>query len=134
MASSASDLYEDTFSRAKRSFEEEGERRGSPAAGFSRVSSDEGSRAFGDVYKGNALTNLAAIDGTTRGAAAVGASIIGAQGEASKAALDVFGRLNQPRSGGGGDDGIWSAVGSIGGSFLGPIGSAIGGSVGKWLG
>jgi hypothetical protein len=125
MASSASDLYDSAFSRAKRSFED-GDRKGaSPISGFAGVSSDEGSRAFGKAAEGNALTFATGADSAPRGAAVVAGGLANERSATNQALIgavgNAFSAMNQPRRGEDSGGGLLDTGLSIAGSFVNPL-------------
>lgn len=138
MASSAKELYEDAFSRAKRSYEGEDRRPGSPMAGFSSVNSDEGTRAFGDAAKGNALTFATGADSAPRGAAAVAGGLANERSATNQAVIEAMSKqisaMNQPRGGGDSGNGLLETGLSIAGSFVNPFLGAAAGAAAKGLG
>lgn len=138
MASSASDLYDSAFSKAKRSFEGEDRKGTSPISGFAGVSSDEGSRAFGEAAKGNALTFATGADSAPRGAAAVAGGLANERSATNQAMIravsDSFAAMNQPRGGGDSGGGLLGTGLSIAGSFINPFLGAAAGAAAKGFG
>lgn len=107
-------------------------------AGFSSVSSDEGTRAFGDAAKGNALTFTVGADSATRGAAAVADSNARERAATNLAVIDAMSKqisaMNQPRGGGDSGSGLLGTGLSIAAGFVNPFLGAAAGAAAKGLG